>query len=284
MPRSSLRRWILGLAAVAAAAMPAPTARAEGQDLTGRMAPDLAFLAGLNGVGAGTTLSGLRGQVVWIKFWLRDCPICRRALPRAQELHERFGRSGLVVLTVVHKFGPEEVIGFMQENGYTFAVGSDPEGRLAARYGVQQRPVDYLVGIDGRVRSSNGLDEAALAEELAKWRLAELGRVPETLEDVRQAVWRGDYGEALRRAAARAGAEGATAEERAVHARVEELAGAKLANRVERARASIARGRRAEARAELDAVVEAFRGTVHEARAAAAREELLGPPAQGRGP
>ena len=184
----------------------APAARAEGALLDGLMAPELAFGAGLNGVAPGTTLSSFRGQVVWVKFWLRDCPHCRATLPKVQELHELLGKSGLVILTVVHQYAPEQVKPFLDQSGYTFRVGCDPSGALAQAYQVNRRPTDYVIGVDGRVKSSNGAPEEVIAQELGRYRVAELGRVPAGLEAVKEKVQAWDYGSALKAVLAAAAA------------------------------------------------------------------------------
>ncbi len=111
-----------------------PPALAAGQwrDLNGRVAPDLTFADAALGLAPGTTLASLRGrQVVLLAFWLRDCPHCKREMPRVQELYDQYGRSGLQVVTVVHGYSTAEVAGVMRERGWDFPVASDPDGQMA---------------------------------------------------------------------------------------------------------------------------------------------------------
>ena len=54
-----------GLLLTASAGRPA---LADGIDLDGRMAPDMTFPGGLNGIAPGTTLSSFRNRVVLIEF------------------------------------------------------------------------------------------------------------------------------------------------------------------------------------------------------------------------
>jgi thiol-disulfide isomerase/thioredoxin len=271
--RSLLLAPLLGALALAGASGRA--ARAEGSDLDGRMAPEMTFPAGLNGVGPGTTLSSFRGKVVWIKFWLRDCPHCRKTLPKLQDMHDTYGRSGLQILAVVHKYGPEDVQPVMDQLGYSFPVAMDPDGSRAALYGVQSRPTDYIVGIDGRVRASNGAPDEVIQEELARYRLAELGTVPETLAPVRASVRTGDYGAALRFADAEAKKDDATAEVKAAALRIQKIAESKLHNRVARANAFLRRHRTAEAKSECAGMVESFKGTTLEEKARQLQEACL---------
>jgi thiol-disulfide isomerase/thioredoxin len=270
--------WLLLLTLAAlvgsgAGAAPQPLA-AEGASLNGLMAPEMNFPAGLNGIEGGTTLSSFRGRPVWIKFWLRDCPHCRKTLPLAQELHELYGASGLVVLTVVHQYGPEQVRPFLQQQGYTFPVACDPTGALAELYQVKRRPTDYLVGIDGRVKHSNDAPLDLLLGELAKQRLAELGRVPTSLEGVKQRVAAWDYGAALREAQTAAAAADASAEVRDFSDRLDAIAKRRLPIDIERARVLWRRKRLEEAGQLLQQLAAGFASSKYADIATAALKEF----------
>jgi len=270
-----LTLWIaVALLCVAAPGSRLREAAAEGAVLDGLMAPEMTFPAGLNGVSRGTTLSSFRGKVVWIKFWLRDCPHCRKSLPLAQQMHDLYGGSGLVVLTVLHQYAPDEVKPFLDQNRYTFPVGCDPTGALAQAYQVDRRPVDYVVGIDGRVRVSNRGPEDILQEELARFRVAELGKVPAGLDEVRERVKAWDYGTALKLARRAAEPAEAPAAVRDLAQRVAALAGTRLEADLARAQVLVRLGRGGEAQDVLRSLAQGYAGTEHEARAAQALQGL----------
>jgi|GEM_PF-3052158 len=273
-PNAWLVAWLSALlVALLVALLGAVGARdsvAEGAGLTGLLAPELTFPTGLNGITRGQTLSSFRGKVVWLKFWLRDCPRCRKTLPLAQELHELYGKSGLVVLTVVHQYTPDQMRPFLEKEGYTFPVACDPTGALAQSYQVNHRPTDYVIGVDGRIAVSNGGPEDVLHDELARFRVAELGRVPAGLEAVREEVRAGRYGPALKQAAAAAAATEASAEVRDFGARLDSLAARKLDVDVERGNVLLRRNRPDEARALLEALAAGHAGTALAAKAEAA--------------
>src|SRR5687768_7388326 len=144
--------FVLAAALLAGAAL---TASAAGNNLNGQTAPALTLVDGLNGAGAQTTLASLRGKVVCLKFWLTHCPICQRTLPECQAIHDRYGRSGVYCLGVVTD-DAAGVGAYVRTKGWSFPIGCDPDGRSAARYGVGRYPADYVVGVDGVVRSSKG--------------------------------------------------------------------------------------------------------------------------------
>jgi peroxiredoxin len=256
----------LALAAAAGVLALVSPAFAGGANLNGRIAPELALTDGLNGASAATTLASLRGKVVCLKFWLTHCPVCQRTLPQFQEIHDRYGRSGVYCLGVVID-NAEGVGPFVRSKGYTFAVGCDPNRSNAARYGVNHYPADYVIGVDGVVRASNGFPREAIEGELRKVRALELGAVPAGLEAVRAAVEDGNYGEALRRGEAAAKAPGASAEVAAFVERLTGIASRRLENRIARAESWRAGGNVAAARSEAERIVADFAGTSLEARA-----------------
>jgi peroxiredoxin len=249
--------------AVAAAAVPASAA---GSNLDGRQAPEIRLMGGLNGATAATTLASLRGRVVCLKFWLTNCPVCRRTLPDFQRLHDRYGKSGVVCLGVVID-RPEGVAPYLREAGWTFPVGCDPDAVSAQQYGVQHYPGDYVIGIDGIVRASAGYPENVIAEELRKYRMAEWGEVPDALRAARDAVEDGDYGEAVRQAETAAKAADASPAVKTATAKLVEIARRRQDNRFARADAYVAAGNVAAAKAELQKVLTDFRGTSLEERA-----------------
>ena len=258
---------------------PGGAGRAEARawkDLTGRVAPDRTFKEVGPGLEPGTKLSSFRTkQVVLLVFWLQPCPLCKRELPKAQRLHELYGRSGLKVISVVHRLTPEQVAPTMKKEGWTFAVARDADGRLARAYGGGRRPGYYLIGIDGRVRSSNALNERVVKSELGKWRVKELGSMPSELDNARSYVRAGNYGAALRSAEAVARRPEASAEVQAAVERLTSVAGQKMQNRVERAKSWAAAGQQARAAEEYRGIVKTFRGTSLESRAKALQDVFL---------
>jgi peroxiredoxin len=261
-----MRRAVLVAAAFLALAQLAPAARAGGLNLDGRAAPEISLTDGLNGASAATTLQSLRGKVVLLKFWLTRCPICRGTLPAYQSLHDRYGQSGVVCLSIVIDtaagVGP-----YLREAGWTFPVGCDPNRVTASRYGMNRYPGDYVIGVDGTVRYSNGFPIQVIDEELRRQRVHELGPVPDALREARDAVEDGDYGKALRLGEAAAKAEGAAEDVKAAVARLVAIATKRQENRFARADLLRQRGAAAQARAELERTLAAFKDTSLEARA-----------------
>jgi peroxiredoxin len=275
---SSTSRHALLLATVGLCVLGLGVTAEAGQwrNLNGRTAPDLRFDEAAQGLAPGTTLRSFHGkQVVLLVFWLRDCPHCKRLLPKVQHVHELYGRSGLTVISVVHnKYPLSQVLPVMAQRGWTFPVARDTHGKMAELYGGGRRPGYFIIGIDGRVKASD-FSETVLKAELARWRLHELGPVPKELEEARSQVGAGDYGAALRAAEAIGRKAEASGEVRAAVARLGEIAGRKLQNRVERAETWYRAGKVSMAVQEYRAMVEHFRGTSLESRARTLYDQFM---------
>lgn len=255
----------------------ADEAEAGGANLNGREAPELVFSEGLNGVERGARLSQFRGRPVLLFFWLRDCPHCRRELPRIQRLFDAHAREGLQILTIVHGFSAAQVQAKMRQDrlAYDFPIVTDPDGSQARRYRIGRRPTYYLVGADGRVKSSNGASDDAIRQELARWRLAQVGELPEPLlkAGVRDAVWQDRLADALaaaEQAAAAAPGDGVVS---AATGRVLALARQGLGSHIWQIERAIARGNRRQASSMVQGLSTQWQRTslADEAREAGAR-------------
>lgn len=271
-----MRRLFLLLALLAAPFFAPAPARAGGADLDGQPAPEIRLTDGLNGASAATTFASLRGRVVLVKFWLTNCPICRGTLPAFQALSDRYGRSGAMCLGIVID-NASGVQPYLSQAGWTFPVGCDPDASNASKFGVNHYPGDYVIGIDGVVRASNGFPRDVIEEELRKYRLAELGTVPDALKAVRDLVENGDYGTALRQGETLAKAAGAAADVKAAIQKLADIARGRQDNRFLRVDGIAGGGNRAAALAEAQKIAEDFKGTSLEARAREKADSLATP-------
>ena len=84
--------------------------------------------------GGPLSLSGLRGKVVLVRFFMSaECPYCRGTAPSLNDLHRQFGPAGLVVVgmfTPKPKPRPttvEEVRDYVEAYGFQFPVAVDDE-------------------------------------------------------------------------------------------------------------------------------------------------------------
>lgn len=118
----------------------------------GAAAPDFS-LPGLTG--ESIRLSDLRGQVVLVNFWTTWCPPCREEMPALQQVYERLGERGLVVLGVnwTQVDDPQAVEPFARELGLTFPILLDRYGAVSEElYQILGLPTSILIDRDGTVR------------------------------------------------------------------------------------------------------------------------------------
>ncbi len=148
-------------------------ARKARLDRIGKPAP---AIAGKDVDGRPVATADLRGKVVLVEFWATWCPPCVAAIPHLQELERRFGDQGFVILGVnvdaMHEDARESkqalntVRRFLVRHGVTWTNLMSGEGPadLARAFGVEEVPVNFLVGRDGTViaveQSGEALDRA----------------------------------------------------------------------------------------------------------------------------
>lgn len=136
----------------------------------GTIAPDF-ILKNLNG--DDVQLSQFKGKVVLIDFWAVFCKPCVIALPKIQEIHEKYNDKELVVLMINVSEDKNKIQKFIEENGYTFQVllGSG-NMNVQKNYGVIGIPHTYIIDKQGKVAySRNGYgpgSEKLLISEIDK--------------------------------------------------------------------------------------------------------------------
>jgi thiol-disulfide isomerase/thioredoxin len=131
-----------------------------------RLAPHLAAVVGVE-TGDRTapaftyrTLDGgevgsesLRGKVVLVNFWATWCPPCKVEMPLLQQMAERHGSAGLVVVGFSRDLDPPaKVQAFLSERGITYPnsiVGHEAEQAFG---GVRGYPTSFLLDRAGRIR------------------------------------------------------------------------------------------------------------------------------------
>lgn len=119
---------------------------------SGAMAPD--FTVTLFD-GSTVTLSDLKGKVVLLTFWATWCPPCRAELKRVQtDLIDRFADREFVFLPISRGEQRDAVAAFREQNGYTFAMGLDPDRAIYDRFASNYIPRNFLIDASGRVVST----------------------------------------------------------------------------------------------------------------------------------
>lgn len=107
------------------------------------------------------SLSDFEGKVVVIDFASQKCPYSRGVDPDVQALHKAYEDKGVVVLAIDshHETTPEEIAGYMNENGYTFPVLKDEGNAYADEVGATRTPEMFVLDKEGAVAYYGAFDD-----------------------------------------------------------------------------------------------------------------------------
>jgi thiol-disulfide isomerase/thioredoxin len=112
-----------------------------------RPAPTLA-LPSLLGPGT-VSLSKLAGKPIVMNFWSSTCEVCKSETPAlASVARSMGGRVIFVGIDSVDRHGP--AMAFITNYHVPYAIGYDPQGTAATRYGVIALPVTFFLSPSGK--------------------------------------------------------------------------------------------------------------------------------------
>lgn len=102
------------------------------------------------------TLDALRGKVVLVEFWTRECINCIHVLPHTKALYEKYAGDGLVVVGVHtpeydEEHDPAALQAALRHYQITWPVAVDNDSRIWNAYGNRFWPAVYLIDRDGRL-------------------------------------------------------------------------------------------------------------------------------------
>lgn len=105
------------------------------------------------------TLSDYKGKTVFLNFWATWCGPCRAEMPDIQKIYETWDQEGedaLVVLGIAaplmgQETSEEEIVRFLEENGYTYPVVMDTTGEIFMSYGITAFPTTFMIDREGNV-------------------------------------------------------------------------------------------------------------------------------------
>ncbi len=126
----------------------------------GKTSPD--FKLACFGSAAQASLAQYKGKLVLLEFWITHCGFCIAAVPKLNDISQRFGEKGLQVISI-NMHDPAETIEFFKTKNkpeYMILTGGDS---IAKAFGVEGYPAIVLVDKNGKVvYSASGLFEEEL--------------------------------------------------------------------------------------------------------------------------
>jgi cytochrome c biogenesis protein CcmG, thiol:disulfide interchange protein DsbE len=97
------------------------------------------------------SLEELRGQAVVVNFWASWCAPCRDEAPTLEAAWQTYRSEGLVVVGVDFNDFERDAIAFARENGMTYPLVYDRDGKLVEAYGATGVPETFVVDRQGRI-------------------------------------------------------------------------------------------------------------------------------------
>lgn len=117
-------------------------------------------------VGEAVRVEAVKGKVVVIDFFATWCPPCIEAVPKNNELYERFREKGVVMIGVcTSNIGQDNLPAFAREHPMKYPVAADPGSKTMQAWRVKTFPTYAVVDKHGRVRAV-GLRHAFLPKAI----------------------------------------------------------------------------------------------------------------------
>jgi thiol-disulfide isomerase/thioredoxin len=134
----------LAIAALLAVVVAAPASGTE----VGQAAPTFSLPSR---TGDAVTLDKLRGKVVYVDFWASWCGPCRRSFPWMNDMQQKYGSKGFVVVGVNVDKKRSDADKFLAQNPANFTIAFDESGATPSAYAVKGMPSSYLIDGNGNV-------------------------------------------------------------------------------------------------------------------------------------
>lgn len=94
---------------------------------------------------ANSELYMYQNKFILLNFWATWCVPCLKELPDMEELHQKLGKKGLVILAVAMGEDKQKIERFLKRHELSFPIMADPDMEISQLYGVQNLPVTFLI-------------------------------------------------------------------------------------------------------------------------------------------
>ena len=125
-----------------------PSTAPQGRPRIGTMAPGFEMPLMEEGT---FSLDEMDGQVTVLNFWASWCPPCEDELPDFQAVWEEYRERDVLFVGITVNDDREPAEGMLARFGVTYPVGMDPDGEIAARYGITGVPETFILDAEGKV-------------------------------------------------------------------------------------------------------------------------------------
>jgi cytochrome c biogenesis protein CcmG/thiol:disulfide interchange protein DsbE len=117
---------------------------------------------------------GLKGKVVLLDFWASWCGPCKDSFPVMEDLQQKYGDKGLVILAVNVDEKVAAMQDFLKDHPVKFAIVHDAAKKLVGTANIASMPTSFLIGKDGKVVA---IHKGFHGKETAKAYVAEIEKL-----------------------------------------------------------------------------------------------------------
>ncbi len=99
------------------------------------------------------TLPDLHGKVVLVDFFASWCEPCKESFPIMQELYQKYGSKGLVIVAVNLDKKKADMEDFLKQHPAGFTIVRDAANKLVGQVKIPTMPSSFLLDRDGKVHA-----------------------------------------------------------------------------------------------------------------------------------
>jgi len=99
----------------------------------------------------GNLPADLKDKVVIVDFWASWCGPCKESFPAMEELHQKYGAKGLVIIAVNVDEDAGAMKEFLKSNTASFTIVRDAKKKLVSAANIASMPSSFVIGVDGKV-------------------------------------------------------------------------------------------------------------------------------------
>lgn len=110
------------------------------------------------------SLSKLKGNVVLLEFWIKNCGYCITSVPKLNTLIEKYKDQGLQIVGINRHDTKEDMDFFYRKHQPRFKTVNDNNGKVTVEYGVDAFPTIVLIDKQGTVLFAGSFDDQQIEE------------------------------------------------------------------------------------------------------------------------
>jgi thiol-disulfide isomerase/thioredoxin len=92
-----------------------------------------------------------KGKVVLVDFWASWCGPCKASFPVMEELHQKFGKDGLLIIAINLDDKRDNMEVFLTQHSVSFAVVRDAAKKLVGAVNIPSMPASFVLDREGKV-------------------------------------------------------------------------------------------------------------------------------------